>query len=470
MSNTTQLNWDTLSQSVVRSEIRTALTAGAITLRGITASGFRTLINGESVDGVKLSATHLRAIGKTGEYVHGLGLVGAELTPEPEPSAVVNTTAETDGELANALETLQKALVPKTPQLDTVAVRNLAESTAREVFPTLFADAAKELPAAMQNAIADVVKQFAGTDLQAQASALFQTELGQRIVKDVQNGEKTILPPIRPVAGAYRENRTTKAIRQQILSCFHLIVSGPSGSGKTYPVEQVLNELGRRWLKISCADGLSMSELLAEKTIEVENGSPVMKVVLKALPICIREGIVLILDEADQLASEILSMFNAATDCHPARITVPQTGEVIEAHKDFLVVLTMNGLTDETGLYGGHQISGALKTRCRFVYADYLNKREEVSILTADGLDQSNAGSIVDKFRILRKAHDAGILTMPPSTRTMLSISKAMQGKNAFGEDVAELQMETLDNALTTTVLDALPPSERAEVEKLLNA
>jgi hypothetical protein len=52
----------------------------------------------------------------------------------------------------------------------------------------------------------------------------------------------------------------------------------------------------------------------------------------------------------------------------------------------------------------------------------------------------------------------------------MLSISKAMQGKNAFGEDVAALQMETLDNALKTTVLDALPPSERAEVEKLLNA
>ena len=456
----TNISWEHLTQSDVRRELRAATDAGTIDLLGISPGDFRTLVNGTPIDGIRLRAEDLRKIGSDMKYTHPLA--------KPEPAPQVVTEPDT-GDLSNALDVLQKALAPKQPQLDTVAVRNLSEQTAREIFPQLFEDAAKELPASMQNAISEVVKQFSGTDLQAQASALFQTELGQQIVRDVQSGTKTILPPIRPVAGAYRENRTTKAIQQQILSCFHIIISGPSGSGKTFPLEQVLNKLGRRWMKISCADGLSMSELLAEKTIEVEDGSPVMKVVLKALPICIREGIVLILDEADQLAGEILAMFNAATDCHPARITVPQTGEVIEAHRDFLVALTMNGLTDETGLYSGHQISGALKTRCRFVYADYLTKREEVAILEADGLSTDNAGAIVDKFRILRKAHTAGTLTMPPSTRTMLSISKSMQGKNAFGDNVQELEMQTLEEAMQSTVLDALPPSERSEVVKLLS-
>ena len=133
------------------------------------------------------------------------------------------------------------------------------------------------------------------------------------------------------------------------------------------------------------------------------------------------------------------------------------------------MALTMNGLTDESGLYSGHSISGALKTRCRFVYADYLTKREEVSILKADGLGDTSAGEVGDVFARLRKAHTAGTLTMPPSTRTMLSVSKAMQGKNAYGVTVEALPMESLQDAITMTVLDALPPSERADIETVLN-
>lgn len=228
------------------------------------------------------------------------------------------------------------------------------------------------------------------------------------------------MPPILGVAPYFRENRTTKQIETGVLSKNHMIVSGPSGSGKTFPVEQVLNKLGRRWVKISCSDGISMSELVAEKTIEIESGAPVMKTILKFLPIAAREGLAVILDEADQLQSELLSAVNSYTDAHPAQVTIPQTGERITAHSDFLVIFTMNGLTDETGLYSGHQISGALKTRCRFVYADYLNKREESNILKADGLTDQQASDLVDKFSILRKAHTAELSQCRPALEQCL--------------------------------------------------
>ena len=486
---TAKINWDTLPQGIVRSELRAALNAGNIELLGITLGEFRSLINGESVNGVQLKAADLRAVGKAGFFAAGLSVEAqtksAQNTDYPAtvleaapatvdvpamvaatataPAAAAPTTAD-----ASALDALRQILQPAAPALDINAVRQQAFDVTRETFPKLFADEIKNAPEAFDAAIAGVVKKFAGTELQATVSALFQTELGQSIVSDVKAGAKVVLPPIRPVSTYFRENKTSKAIEARVLSCFHVIISGPSGSGKTYPLEQVLNKLGRRWLKVSCADGLSMSELLAEKTIEVEDGAPVMRTVLKALPICIREGIVLILDEADQLAGELMSMFNSSMDAHPAEVTIPQTGERIKAHRDFLVALTMNGLTDETGLYSGHSISGALKTRCRFVYADYLTKREEVSILKADGLGDTAAGEVVDAFVRLRKAHTAGTLTMPPSTRTMLSVSKAIQGKNAYGDAVEALPMESLQDAITMTVLDALPPSERKDVETVL--
>jgi len=111
-----------------------------------------------------------------------------------------------------------------------------------------------------------------------------------------------------------------------------------------------------------------------------------------------------------------------------------------------------------------------LKTRVRFIHAPYLTKTEEVKILVADGLSQTQASDLVDVFKKLRQALEKGVLTMPPSTRTMLSISKAMQGKDAYGDRVQSLTLFTMQEALEFTVLDALPKTERKAVEAILNA
>ena len=443
-----------MSQTEVRSALRDAVNTGSIQLDGISIADFRQLINGSTVNGVSLSTSDLRVIGDRGRYCCN--------NTEPAPVATEAPVATDIGQAFNALQ--QAVMASQRPSVDRNEVMQIAADVLDRNFSQQFTDAVQSNPDAFDAAVSAAVTKFATAEMQAGVSALVQSEFGQSTRSELASGDKTLLPPVRSVSSAFRENTTTRAIEQRILSRFHTIVSGPSGSGKTYPVEQVLNKLGRRYVKISCADGLSMSELLAEKTIEVENGSPVMRVILKALPICVREGLVLILDEADQLAGEILSMFNSAMDAYPATSTVPQTGEVIPAHPDFLIVLTCNGITDETGLYSGHQISGALKTRCRFVYADYLTKSEETDILEGDGLSASAASDVADAFIKLRQAHDTGILTMPPSTRTMLSISKALQGKDAYGQRVQALEQSHLDDAIRMTVLDALPKSERKAV------
>lgn len=484
---TNTLDWDSLTQGEARTALRNMLELGQLKTF-YHLSDMRKLINGEKINGFKrLTAEDLRTIGKLGEFqadkFKESQVVTEELAAMRAIPNTVNNLGMADGQAAapapapapagvnqqQAFEAFKQIFQPQTPQLDVGRVRQEAFEVQKDSFGKLFEDQLTKSPDAIEKAISNTVGKFANDELKATVSALMQTELGESIRGAVASGDKSVLPPILGVAPYFRENRTTKQIETGVLSKNHMIVSGPSGSGKTFPVEQVLNKLGRRWVKISCSDGISMSELVAEKTIEIESGAPVMKTILKFLPIAAREGLAVILDEADQLQSELLSAVNSYTDAHPAQVTIPQTGERITAHSDFLVIFTMNGLTDETGLYSGHQISGALKTRCRFVYADYLNKREESNILKADGLTDQQASDLVDKFSILRKAHTAGTLTMPPSTRTMLNISKALQAKDSYGQEIEALDPMSLDEALHVTVINALTPTEAKEVKKLLS-
>ena len=490
----TTLDWFNMPQTELRSRIRHMLNEGDIKLWNIDERAFRQLVNGTPYDGVSLTTNTLRCIGSNREFnlskYQSSKVAPVQQDPaqreaapatQPEPSVAQReplpdfppdfVSAE-DAEIEQQLKDLQERIKARSsrPVVDDNHITNIAGDTMRDMFDELFNQAVKNKPVEFTDAVGQAVAKFQSADMQAAVSGFVQSEFGQTLVSQVQAGDKTLLPPIKPVSSSFCVNKTTKKIEQMILSRFHLIVSGQSGCGKTYPVEQVLNKLGRRWLKISCADGISMSELLAEKTIEVEQGSPVMRVVLKAIPVCVREGIVLIMDEGDQLAGEILSLLNPVTDSFPATLTVPQTGERIVAHKDFQMIMTCNGITDETGLYSGHQISGALKTRVRFIHAPYLTKTEEVKILVADGLSQTQASDLVDVFKKLRQALEKGVLTMPPSTRTMLSISKAMQGKDAYGDRVQSLTLFTMQEALEFTVLDALPKTERKAVEAILNA
>ena len=463
------INWQALTQVECRSKLRDMLNSGELTTSYDVAT-MRKLINGETItnpDGrnFSLSTGDLRNLGETKTLLRDLP------QPPERNDAADNSYDAEDREIDDAIKQLEEIKARRSrPVVDDAHITDIAGDVVRDEFEDLFNKAVKDSPVAFTDAVGAAVAKFQSNEMQAAVSAFVQSEFGQSLVSQVKAGDKTLLPPLRPVSSSFCENRTTRKIEQMIWSRFHIIVSGDSGSGKTYPVEQVLNKHGRRWLKISCADGISMSELLAEKTIEVEQGAPVMKVVLKAIPVCVREGIVLIMDEGDQLAGEILSLLNPVTDSFPATLTVPQTGERIVAHKDFQMIMTCNGLTDETGLYSGHQISGALKTRVRFIHAPYLTKTEEVKILVADGLSQTQASDLVDVFKKLRQALEKGVLTMPPSTRTMLSISKAMQGKDAYGDRVQSLSLFDMQEALEFTVLDALPKTERKAVKQILNA
>lgn len=469
MTTITKAQWTVMPQAETRTRIREMLNNGLIKLVNITESDFRELVNGSTLpDGISLGTFKLREVGMTCEYVHPTPepIAATIAEPSPEPAA-----SDSDDALNAALQSLQAAVAARSrPAIDPQQVQRIAYDTMETHFDGMFADRVKSSSGALDQVISGAVTKFATDEIASTVSVLVQGEFGQSIRTGLADGSATMLPPIRPVSPAFCENSFTKRLAVLIALRAHIISSGPSGAGKTFPIENVLNRLGKRWIKIGCADGISMSELLAEKVIEVENGVPTMKVILKALPICMREGLILIMDEIDKLPDEILSVLYAATDKYPGEIYIPQSGERITAHPDFQIIATCNGLTDESGLYSGHQISGALKTRFVSCPAEYLTKSEEVEILERDGLTRSAASDLVDVFTKLRTAHDSGVLTMPPSTRTMLLMSKLMQGKDTYGNVVPGQQLVTQSEALDVAVMGMLCKSERDSVTAILNA
>ena len=423
-----------LKQSEVRKYVRGLRKAGLIAFAPKSSEVFTDFVNGS-----------LRGFGTTQQLrdiaiqrcfpLAGMALPMVGAAPIEEKPAEPASTADENKDIASAFDEFQRKIeaLSKGKGLDEESIKQAVIDAAHSAWP-----------------------------------AFINQELGKRVVSDIQSGKASLLPPVRSVCPHYRENSLTKTLTQEIHSGSHIIISGPSGAGKTYPIEQVLNKLGLRWLKVSCADGVTMSELIAEKSLTVQNGAPKLEVILKIIPFAMREGIKVILDEADQLPPEILSLLNAAMDRFPAEILIPQTGERVQAKAGFQIILTMNGLTDESGLYSGHQVSGALRTRCRFVYAEYMKMSEELAILQADGLSADDSDQLLRRFIVYRKALEAGIMTFPASTRTALSISKAMQAKDVYGNPIPNGSKLSLEQACKLCIYDGLTRSEVKEVKKLV--
>ena len=467
-------NWNTVDQSTLRSAIRDGVNTGTIKVNGISIQDFRNLVNGMEADGIRLSTVDLRKIGARGCYEHRLEIVDDyedEPTEPTETSADEPVVLNEPPNIGTALQQLQQAIAASNrPEVNKASVERIAFDVMTNQFERMHKEQMESSGEMLDEIIQESVSKYASSEVKATVSAIIHDEFGASVRSELDDGTKTLLPQIHPVDPAFCENGFTDQVDAALQGGFHLLVGGPSGCGKTYPIIQMLNKAGRRFIKINCADGVSMSELLAERTIEVEDGHPVMRVILKALPICMREGIPLLMDEIDKLPDEILSIIYPATDAQPAVITIPQTGERIVAKAGFQVIATCNGLGDETGLYSGHQISAALKTRFISIQASYLSRREETDILKKDGLSDAQASSMIDTFEKLRKAHDEGVLSLPPSTRTMLLMSKLMQGKDIAGNVIPGAPERTESEALETCVFGMLPKSESTAVSDALNA
>lgn len=215
-----------------------------------------------------------------------------------------------------------------------------------------------------------------------------------------------------------------------------VMIKGPTGCGKTRFVEHMAEQLGRQVFTIACHDDLTASDLVGRHLIGAEGtfwqDGPLTKAV--------REGGICYLDEVVEARKDTTVVLHPLSD-HRRILPIERTGEVLQAHPDFMLVISYNP--------GYQNMMKGLKpsTRQRFVgltfdYPD--NEREVVIVCQESGIDKQTAQQLVALAHELRRLKDHDL---EEAASTRLLIYTALMIKS--GLDVKEACRVCLSQPLT---------------------
>lgn len=196
-----------------------------------------------------------------------------------------------------------------------------------------------------------------------------------------------------------------------------VLVKGPTGCGKTRFIEAMGEKLGRKVHIVVCHDDLSAADLVGRHLID-ENGTfwqdgPLTKAV--------REGGICYLDEIIEARKDTTVILHSLADYRRV-LPIDRTGEVIEAHPDFMLVASYNP--------GYQNILKGMKpsTKQRFISLsfDYPDKETEKEIIIKEsGLDKERAEKLVAISQEIRNLTDTDIQEAV-STRLLVYAAKLM--------------------------------------------
>ena len=177
------------------------------------------------------------------------------------------------------------------------------------------------------------------------------------------------------------------------------LLKGPTGCGKTRFVEHMAWRLSQQALvTVACHEDLSASDLIGRYLLSADQTVWMDGPLTRA----VRSGAICYLDEIVEARKDTTVVLHSLTD-HRRLLPIDKTGELLEAHRDFLLVISYNP--------GYQSIQKDLKpsTRQRFVSIEFTYPEIEVEakIIAHEGrIAPSMAlhlAKIADKVRNLQE-------------------------------------------------------------------
>ena len=191
-----------------------------------------------------------------------------------------------------------------------------------------------------------------------------------------------------------------------------VMLKGPTGCGKTRFLEYMAHRLGRPLVSVSCHEDLTSADLVGRFLLDGEStvwqDGPLTRAV--------KAGAICYLDEIVEARTDSTVIIHPLTD-HRRRLPLEKRGLEIEAHEDFLLVISYNP--------GYQTVLKDLKpsTKQRFVAIDfrYPSAEIEARILQneVEGLDAELATRLVAIAHKARALKDHG-LDEASSTRSLV--------------------------------------------------
>ncbi len=212
-----------------------------------------------------------------------------------------------------------------------------------------------------------------------------------------------------------------------------ILIKGPTGCGKTRFIEFMGDKLGRKVHTVVCHDDLSAADLIGRHLINEEGtywqDGPLTKAV--------REGGICYLDEIIEARKDTTVVLHSLADYRRV-LPIDRTGELIEAHPDFMLVVSYNP--------GYQNVLKGMKpsTKQRFIALsfDYPNAEIESQIIIKEGeVSDEIAQKLVNIAQEIRRLKDSDIQEAV-STRLLIYaaklISQGFDPYNACAHSIVE--------------------------------
>lgn len=116
-----------------------------------------------------------------------------------------------------------------------------------------------------------------------------------------------------------------------------LLLKGPTGCGKSRFVEAMASQLGCPFVKVSCNEDTSASDLIGRFLLKgnetIWQDGPVV--------VAAKQGALLYLDEIAEAREDVIVVIHSLTD-HRREIAIDRLNQVIPAHRNFMLVASFN--------------------------------------------------------------------------------------------------------------------------------
>ena len=209
-----------------------------------------------------------------------------------------------------------------------------------------------------------------------------------------------------------------------------VMLKGPTGCGKTRFLEHMAFQLERPLVTVSCHEDLTSSDLVGRFLLEgaetVWQDGPLTRAV--------KAGAICYLDEIVEARTDSTVVIHSLTD-HRRRLTIEKKGQEIEAHEDFMLVISYNP--------GYQTVLKDLKpsTKQRFIAINFDFPAEEIErkivLKEAAGVSPEIVHQLVAAGRKARMLKDHG-LEEATSTRALVYAANMM---NAGLDAIAACQV-----------------------------
>lgn len=240
----------------------------------------------------------------------------------------------------------------------------------------------------------------------------------------------------------------------------NVLLTGGTGVGKTTHVEQLAARCNIPLLRVNFNGETRMSDFVGKNL--VINGETIW--VDGILPLAMKMGYWLLLDEIDFADPAVLSLLHPVLETNPCLVIKENKGEVIRPHTNFRIFATANSIgamQDKANSFSGtNHMNDAFLDRFQVMLVPNLSQRDEIRIIRmkVGGLKSRWAKKIVEFAHRIRErqldGHDFSSDTF--STRRILSWAK----KTALLRSPIE--------GAKLAWLDKLPESEHEAMIKFL--